>query len=185
MVIGKKELAERLGWTRARLDRFLKSHPDAPVRKIGDQSGGWEFVWEEWVAYLKLKPETKTASGAIDPAQLADAVKPPEATPPSKPARRSANHDGEATAKQRNDLATAQLKELKLAEAAGQLIDADGMRHQSATIVASLAGWLDALPERIVTRLGLPPGSDNVIQEEIDEFRRGWVKQASSLTADA
>lgn len=187
-VIGKKELAARLGWSRHRLDRFLKTHPGAPVRKIGDQSGGWEFVWEEWVAHLGFEPDANSSSTpkAIDLEQLRDAVKP--ATQPAtvhrEAAPRRASHGGEASARQRKDELDGDLKELKLKAAAGEYLKADITYQKFAAVIASLAASLDAAAPEVVRQTELAPEMEAVVRAIFDRLRSEMVDQAERTLRD-
>src|ERR1043166_829128 len=150
---------------------------------------------------------------AIDPAQLRDAMAPPkpngkrQAIPPSKkitpageaaalqvvealkkapaekPARRSAYHTGEASARQRKDEADAALKEDKLRELRGELLQKSEVRQALTTLMLTIGHDLDALPEKIVRACELPEDAAPGIRTLIDEIRTGMVKNAARLLA--
>lgn len=184
--VGKKELAAALGWSRPTLDKRVKTDPNFPVVSRGDQSGGWHFHIPAVQAYLAGAPAA--APPAIDRNQLRDSVKPPPAaqavraqTPAPAPApspRRSAYHQGEATARQRKDEADAGLKEMRLQERAGELVARDRMRQMSATVIANLAAGFDSLAGEIVKRQSLPAEMEPAIQAQLDEMRQAWVTQS-------
>ena len=60
-LLGKKELAAHLGWSRPRLDHRLKSDPTFPIAKLGSQRGGWAFDPIEVEAYLASCAAAATA----------------------------------------------------------------------------------------------------------------------------
>lgn len=174
--VGKKELCVALGWSRPKLDKRLKTDPKFPIVSRGDQSGGWAFDPDAVNRYLDGRPPPPP----IDVKQLEAVVAPPPAKPEPTPkhvagARPSAQHQGEATARQRKDLAAAQLAELKLATQAGELVSVARMRQISATVAANYAAHLDQLAGDIVKRQNLPVEMEPAIQAQIDDFRRNIV----------
>lgn len=181
--VGKVELAAALGWSRPRLDRRLLSDRDFPVISRGDQSGGWRFDLSAVQKHLGIA-EPKNANGktrAIDPAQLRDAVAPPLPRAEAHTPRRSADHRGEATARQRKDEADAGLKEDKLREQRGELVQKTELRHALATVMARLGHDLDALPEKIIRALELPDDAAPGIRAMIDQVRTEMVRGAEPL----
>lgn len=199
--VGKKELAAELGWSRPRLDRRLNEDPAFPVLSRGDQAGGWRFdvaavrrhlgtvpPSEAASATRAGKPERRTtAPAAIDEAQLRDAVKPaPPATAEAFPRRdrRSAHHQGEATARQRKDLADALLREDKLGRERGELVARGELRQLLSATVAQLSRDLDALPETIVRDFALPDAAIPAIRQAIDKARADMVRRLAGLLAD-
>ena len=191
--IGKAQLAAELSWSRPKLDRRLESDGAFPVVSRGDQSGGWKFDLAQVQAHLGIgspaKSKKKSAPAAapvLDQAQLRDTVKPPTpvATPASPVgARRSAHHSGEATARQRKDAADAALRENKLRQENGELVDRSEMRQVLAGIFISLGSDLDGLPEQIAKVLDLPDSAP-VIRDLIDKARTEMVARAAPLLAD-
>lgn len=185
--VGKKELAAVLGWSRPTLDKRLKTDPRFPVVSRGDQSGGWAFRVADVQSYLAGRA---IPAAPIDRAQLRDAVRPTAAPapPPGEPfarrGRRSAHHEGEATARQRKDAADASLKEDRLARERGELVPRDLMRQVSGMIVANLAANFDSLAGEIVKRQNLPVEMEPAIQAQLDEMRRSWVAQALASLED-
>jgi len=174
--VGKKELAAALEWSRPTLDKRLKTDPKFPVVRRGDQSGGWAFSIEQVRSYLAGgKPK------AIDPAQLRDVVKAPL---PEKPTRRSAHHEGEATARQRKDDADAGLREIKLAQLRGEVIDREEIRQVFSEAFAQLGNDLDALPESIVKRHDLPDAAIPDIRKQVDDARTAMVRNLLEFLAD-
>ena len=190
--IGKKELAAALNWSRPKLDRELLRNRNFPVVSRGDQSGGWQFDLEAVRAYLNgapaPAPDTKKKAAAktppaIDKAQLRDAVAPPLPAPSPSP-RRSAQHAGEASARQRKDEADAGLRELKLEVERGKYVLREEVRQVLISIFAGLGNDLDALPEEITKRCDLPESLAETIRALIDEARRTMAKRAESLLGD-
>lgn len=167
--IGKAALAALLRWGRPRLDRRLEADAQFPVVKRGDQSGGWEFDPAAVKAYLDGAPSPERSPPAIDQAQLRDAVARP-ASSPEQP-RRSAYHQGEATAKQRYDSARADREEIKALLEAGDLVDKTRTATVVTTMLARLGKGFDGLPEAIRSRLDLPDENRAVIREMCDELR--------------
>lgn len=182
--VGKSGLAAAIGWTRPTLDRRLKSDPNFPVKKRGNQAGGWEFDPVAVRAYLGGEP----AAPAIDQAQLRDAIKPPELPPPSvaptvRQPRRSQHHQGEATARQRKDAADAALRENKLKVENGELVDRGQLRQDLSQVIASLGEDMDALPEEIAKAFNRPDDAPQ-IREVIDKVRTRMVARASKFLTD-
>src|SRR4051812_31976705 len=103
-IVGKKQLAERLGWARARPERRIEGDPNFPVKRRGDQSGGWEFDVAAVQSYLVAAPDDGDG-GIAAPAPVAPRV----------------FHSGEETARQRLNAAQAKLAEDKLRERRGEL----------------------------------------------------------------
>lgn len=188
-VVGKKEIAEHLRWSRPRLDRELERNPHFPVVSRGDQSGGWKFDKAAIDRYLTGAPAKAAKPPAIDKAQLRDVVAQPlpqvEAhTPkpaPSSAPRRSAHHAGEASAKQRKDDADASLKEDKLRELRGELVERGDLRQKLSMLMVGIAHDLDALPEKIVKECGLPEDAAPGIRTMIDQIRVEMVKRAEPM----
>jgi hypothetical protein len=190
--IGKKELALALGWARTRLDRRLATDPKFPIVSRGDQSGGWQFDLLAVRQYLSSngKPAAKSASKkgarlpAIDKAQLRNAVAPPAAKPMPGSPRRSAHHEGEATARQRKDAADAALKENKLALETGELVVKSEVRQMLTELFAGLGQDLDAAPEEITKRCELPEDAAPGIRKVIDDIRTSMVKRFEPHLSD-
>jgi predicted DNA-binding transcriptional regulator AlpA len=200
-IIGKKELAAELGWSRPTLDKRIKTDPRFPVESIGDQSGGWKFSIRKVRRYLngEIAPEPKPKG--IDLPQLRDTVKKPvpkaaeetalqvvealkNAPTEGKPARKSAYHSGEASARQRKDEADAALKEDKLRELRGELVQKGELRQALANVMARLGHDLDALPEKIVKALDLREDIAPGIRAMIDQVRTEMVRGAEPLLAE-
>lgn len=152
----------------------------------------------------------KSAPKGIDLAQLRDAVKPATCRRPlqvaaeetavqivealkgaipdarqkgDKTPRRSAYHSGEASARQRKDEADAALKEDKLRESRGDLVQKSDLRSALATLMARLGHDLDALPEKIARALDLADDAVPGIRAMIDQVRTEMVKGAEPLLA--
>jgi hypothetical protein len=105
------------------------------------------------------------------------------ATWTSEAERKSAHHQGEATARQRKDAADAALRENKLKVENGELVDRGEQRQKLAMVIASFGNDLDALPDAIAQLLSLP---DEVprIRDLIDKVRIQMVANASGLLSD-
>jgi hypothetical protein len=190
--IGKKELALALGWARTTLDRRLASDAKFPVESRGDQAGGWAFDLAKVRRYLNGEAPAPVASvkpakkpPVIDRAQLRDAVAlpPPSAARTVSQPRRSAHHQGEATARQRKDAADAALRENKLKIENGDLVEKSQLRQDLADVFAALGNDLDALPEQIANLLGLPDEMPR-IRELLDKARTRMVANAAPLLTD-
>jgi hypothetical protein len=191
--VGKAALAQILGWTRPKLDRRLQSDAAFPVVQQGNQAGGWAFDPDAVKSYLGIgpkKPAKKSAAKApaVDKAQLRDAVAPPAPQPSvaptvRQPARKTAHHQGEATARQRKDAADAALRENKLKLENGELVEKSKLRQDLADVFASLGNDLDGLPEAIATMLGLPDEMPR-IRDLLDKARTRMVANAAPLLTD-
>ena len=189
-IVGKKALAAHLGWARTTLDRRLKTDPKFPARSRGDQSGGWEFFIPEVDEYLGERPSaappvpTKSTKPAppIDKAQLRDAVAP--ALPKTEvlaPPRRSAHHRGEATARQRKDEADASLREDKLRQNRGELVDLSELRQVLFDVVSRLNQRLEALPDKMQEVTQAPDEALPGFRAFADDLRRDLHKDLQPL----
>lgn len=163
-IVGKRELAQHLKWSRPTLDRRLLQDPMFPVRSRGSRAGGWEFDLAAVRAYLNGVP-AEPAPPAAELDLVFDAA----------PAR--SVHTGEATARQRRDQADAALKEDRLRKLRGDLVEAEAMRETLGTVFAGLAAKLKGMPEVLVRRLKLPEQAGAVIREEIDRIQRAMVEE--------
>lgn len=76
------------------------------------------------------------------------------------------------------------MKEMKLAEMAGELIRADDVKRVVTAVFASLAGQLDAMPDEITRRGGLREDAVPPIRLIIDDIRADMVRQLEPLLAD-
>jgi phage terminase Nu1 subunit (DNA packaging protein) len=191
--IGKRELAAALGWSRSRLDRRLDQDSRFPVRKRGNQAGGWEFDVAAVLAYLQ-QPAAPVAAPAPSraapvstptPSTVSDEREPAEA--PARPASArggrapGVHHEGELTAAQRHKLAQARLLEDKLEQSRRALIDAEEMRLVVGTMLAHLGKGLDGLPDAALRRLELPEEARPVLQAIVDDLRRNAVADLKGL----
>ena len=173
LIVGKRDLCERLGWSRPTLDHRLKVDPSFPVRTVGDRSGGWEFEVETVEAYLQGRP--RLAIDIDDEPEAAEVV-------PLPPGRMQ--HDGEATARQRRDTVQAQLMEDRLRKQRGELMETAEVKAALATAVTKLSTALNALPDVLARRLGLPEASASVMRQEVEEARRQFFGELRSLLTD-
>jgi hypothetical protein len=189
--IGKKELADRLGWSRPKLDRRLTEDKNFPVESRGDQSGGWRFDLAKVKAHLggtrPALPESPAKKPpAIDQAQLRDSVAPPRMPPlPAAAPRRSAHHVGEASARQRKDEADASLKENKLRLENAELVPRAELRQTLAQMMIGFGHGLDTMPEKLAKLCGLPEDAVPGIRTIVDDIRREMVANAASVLSDA
>lgn len=188
--VGKKALAAHLGWARTTLDRRLKVDPNFPARSRGDQSGGWGFVipevdkylGEQTIAAAPTPTKVSKAAPSIDKAQLRDAVAP--ALPKVEalaPARRSAHHRGEATARQRKDEADASLREDKLRQNRGELVDLSELRQVLFDVVSRLNQRLEALPDKMQEVTQAPDEALPGFRAFADDLRRDLHKDLQPL----
>lgn len=168
--VGKTELCEALGWARSTLDRRLLSDGNFPVRKRGHRGGGWEFDLAAVKTYLGL---------ATPAAPLAPTESPPPAPPPAEVISIAprAEHQGEATARQRRDSLQAELMADTLRRKRGELVEAAEMRMVLSTVIAKLGQGLNGLPDVLTRRLSLPETAAPVIRQEIEDLRRAMVAE--------
>lgn len=177
--VGKRDLCAVLGWARSKLDHRLKTDPGFPCVRKGDQSGGWEFDPAAVRAHLAGRPSI--AARALDSVQLKDTIAParqrsspePRASHArsSAPTRRSADHKGEATARQRKDGAQADMIELKLGVERGRYVDVEHMRQCVTMLVVHFAKALDVMPENLARDLELPDTAVSAIRKFMDDVR--------------
>lgn len=164
-IVGKKQLCERLGWSRMKLDRRLDADESFPVLKRGTQAGGWEFDAEAVAAYLEPEEEREIVAEDL-----------------ATPAGRAARED--LTARQRRDLAQAQLHEDKLRRQRAELVEVAELRMALSEGVARMSVSLNKLAETLVRRLNLPETAIPTIRQEIDEVRRQLVTGLRGLKSD-
>lgn len=196
--VGKKELAEALGWTRPKLDRRLESDAGFPVVTRGTKAGGWEFDLAAVQAYLDPEeaPPLPPRPARSRPASRKSAPPPPAFDPdledddegdtPAPSRRRApAQHAGESTAKQRKDAAQAAMLEDKLRLSRGELVEAEEMRTVLATMLSHLAKGIDGIPVLMVKRLGLEENALPVLREIVDDLRGQMVLDLRKAMQDA
>lgn len=180
--VGKAQLAQRLGWSRPTLDRRLKEDPAFPVISRGTQAGGWSFDPAAVEAHL---------SGAAPPD--ADAAVPTDdATPPVGAAAEGprfpvarATHQGEATARQRKDLAEAQRLEDRLKRERGELVPAADMKDVLSLVLVELRTSLLGIPDAVVKEFNLSERVGHSMRGRIETMMRATVmKVRQQLTAD-
>lgn len=163
--VGKKQLCEELGWSRSRLDRRLDEDEAFPVVSRGTQAGGWKFNVAAVREYLQPEEERDTLAEDL-------------ATPAGLAAR------SEMTARQRRDLAQAQLHEDKLARMRGDLVDASELRLALAESVSRTGVALNSLADVLVRRLNLPESALPIIRQEVDGIRRTLVTGLREMLTD-
>lgn len=164
-IVGKKALCEILGWSRMKLDRRLDEDEAFPVETRGTQAGGWAFDVDAVQAYLEPEEEREEVAEDL-------------ATPAGLAART------EMTARQRRDLAQAQLHEDKLRRLRGELVEAAELRMALSEAVSRTSTALNTIAETLVRRLKLPETAIPVIQQEVDEVRRQLVAGLRSVRTD-
>lgn len=164
-IVGKKQLCGIIKWSRMKLDRRLEEDAAFPVETRGDQGGGWAFDADEVLAYIE--PELDREEVAEDLASSAGQ------------AARS-----ELTARQRRDLAQAQLHEDKLRRLRSELVEAAELKMVLSEAVARTSTALNTLAETLQRRLNLPETALPVIRQEIDEARRQLVAGLRGIRAD-
>jgi len=176
--LNKADLCAELGWSRPRLDRVLERDSNFPVRTRGDSADGWTFNLAMVTRYLaagggKLKtgrpPKTKAEELAV--------AKQPD--PPKAPAQ----HQGEATAKQRRDEVSAELMMDKLRRDRGELLDREDVRQTVAGAFAVFSRNLDTLPDQVVKVLGLDEDKTERVRELVGEVRKKLVDDLTPLLA--
>lgn len=155
-VVTKLALCKALRWSRMKLERRLEADATFPVVSRGTQAGGWQFDLDAVTAYLEPEDERE---------ELAEDI----STPAGAVAR------SELTARQRRDLAQAQLHEDKLRRMRGELVEAAAFRMALSETVARVSQALNKAPETLVRRLNLPGATEPVIRQEMDEIRRQLV----------
>lgn len=143
--VGKKQLADELGWSRGRLDRRLEEDATFPILTRGDQAGGWSFDLAAVLKHLQADLERDTASRT------------------------------EMTARQRRDMAQAQLHEDKLRRQRGELVEAGDLKQALSETVTRVGVALNTLADVLVRRLNLPETALPIVRQEVDAIRRQLV----------
>lgn len=164
-IVGKKQLCEILEWSRMKLDRRLEEDAAFPVETRGDQGGGWGFDVDAVRAYLEPEEDREEVAEDL-------------ATPAGQAAR------AELTARQRRDLAQAQLHEDKLRRLRGELVEAAELRMVLSEAVSRTSTALNSLADALQRRLNLPDTALPVIRQEIDEARRQLVAGLRNVRTD-
>lgn len=175
-LVGKKELAERLGWSRPTLDRRIDQDRNFPVAMRGNQQGGWGFDLDEVKAYLG-------DGQAVFAAPAAEPVIEPEPAIAAASAR--VEHQGEATARQRRDTMQAALFEDRLRRQRGELVEVEPLKMKLGTAVAKLSASLNGLPDTLGRRLRLPENAIAVVRQEVEDTRRALFAELRDLLTDA
>ena len=177
--IGKKELCARLNWARPTLDRRLNADPHFPVRTRGGKGGGWEFDYDQVLAYLNGAPPatvpitsdgylTEEVEEADEPIQFEEA----------RQARQDGGrlqHRGEVTSRQLRDHADADLKIDRLRRTRGELVEASQMRQALETILVELRSGLLAMPDSLVKEFGLTERVGFAMKGKIEGMMRTSV----------
>ncbi len=104
-----------------------------------------------------------------------------DAAPKSAPPPAAAVHQGEATAKQRRDQASARLLEDKLRRDCGDLLERDDVRQVAGAVLATFSRGLDTLPDQIVKILGIEEIKTERIREIVNELRGKLVAELTPL----
>lgn len=178
--LSKAELCKALGWSKPKLDRRLASDKNFPVRKRGNQSGGWEFDLPIVMRYLQISADAAPKPGR-PPAKVVQTDSRPAVQLPAAPA--AVQHAGEATARQRREFAQARILEDKLARERGELMDTESVRSTISTMLGRFGKALDNLPDQIIKRLGLDDARLNDIRQVIDDMRQAMVADLKALLA--
>lgn len=165
-VASKKRLCELLGWSRMKLDRRIETDATFPVQARGTRAGGWKFDVSAVTAYLAPEDDREIVAEDIS-------------TPAGQAARI------EMTARQRRDLAQAQLHEDKLRRQRAELVEAGEMRMVLGEAVTRMSTSLNKMAETLVRRLALPETALPIIRQEIDDARRQLVTGLRSIRSDA
>lgn len=155
-IVGKKALAVELRWSRSKLDRRLEADASFPVVSRGTQAGGWKFDAAAVRAYLQPEEDRELIAEDL-------------ATPAGQVAR------AELTARQRRDLAQAQLHEDKLRRQRGELVEAADLQQALSETVTRVSTTLNSMADVLVRRLNLPESALPIIRQEIDGIRRQLV----------
>lgn len=172
----KAELCHAIGWSKPRLDRRLESDPNFPVRKRGTQAGGWEFDLAVVLAYLG---SSTAAPKRGRPPKAVSADVPPAAAKPEPP--QPAEHQGEATAKQRRDFWAAAAMEDNVRRKRGELVEAEEMRIVVSNMLAHLSKDLGSLRDSLTRELGLRDDQGEKIDVVVDQLRRSMVAGLQTL----
>lgn len=169
--VGKKELCALLKWSRPKLDRKLKEDPHFPVRRFGDQTGGWEFDPAAVRAYLGVGQVAERPSAQAPGLQAGGETVVP------------LQHRGEATARQKRDLLQAALLADKIKVSRGELVEAEAITQELTAAISELGQDLNGIPDGFVRRTGLTdPHYAIVLKEMIDEARRTFVTKIRRRT---
>ena len=75
-IVGKQEMATLLGWSRPTLDLRLQSDAKFPVRRRGNQSGGWQFSVLEVFEHMGCEPPPRPGRLQLNDRDTAAALMP-------------------------------------------------------------------------------------------------------------
>ncbi len=179
--VGKRELCEKLKWSRPTLDARLKADPNFPVKQVGGRGGGWVFDVQAVRSYLlgapagelPLGPEVEEAAGAA-----------PERDLVVSPHRRM-EHSGEASATQRLKNAQADAVEDKLRRSRGELIEAAEAREVMSIIMAEFKSFLGELPGVIGKEFDLSDRVQHGIRLKVEAAQRSVATRIRGRLTDA
>jgi phage terminase Nu1 subunit (DNA packaging protein) len=176
LIVNKRELAFRvLECSLPTVDALLARYPDFPVRKRGSNGIEWEFLPQDVVGFLQRKRREDEQAGA-DRNQLFEQFK--------LPIDELAGEEAEGLSpNQRAALAQARLREHELALKSGMVIPASEVRQQYASLLRSVAKFLDTLPNQLGRAHGLPEPVIRAMRQSIDEQRRNFVRDLDTELA--
>lgn len=164
--VGKRRLAELLGWSRTTLDRRLGGDPSFPVECRGGQGGGWAFDVAKVFSYLR-----------------------PDDGPAQLPVRQRnqgvrVSHQGEETARHRLLSASAAIAENRLREQRAQLAELGSFANAAELAADLICRLLDEeLPKAVRERLALGDRELALIQREIAPVTRAVRHDLSAAVA--
>lgn len=173
--IGKKELCARLGWARPTLDHRLNRDAHFPVRSRGGKGGGWEFDYDQVVAYLAGAPAATSppSDDEVDDGEGAYLVDLDEVRHERRVGK--TEHKGEATARQQRDQADAELKQDRLKRSRAELVQATAMRNALETILVELRSALLGMPDSLVKEFDLSERVGLAMKGKIEGMMRTSV----------
>lgn len=179
--VGKKALAEDLGWSRPTLDKRLDSDPNFPVLQRGGKGGGWKFDPMAVRRYLT----GQGSAPAVDDQAVALAGVVDGTLPTIPPSGRKTEHSGEATATQRYKESQAALNEDRLRRQRGELVEASDMRQALSTALAELKSSMTDLPGIMAKEFGWSERETQSMRTKLEAGMRQMSRRIRDQLTDA
>lgn len=174
LLVNKSELARLLNVAVPTVGKLIDDYPDLPVIDRGTNGKAWVFDAHEVMRYLEGQRAADRHEAEARNKMWAQV---------SLPLDEVQATDGGVvlSATQREKLASARLKERKLAMEEGHLVNKSELRMALSSVVGGFGRFLDNLPGQIGRRHQLPEEVIRSIKTQIDEQRRSFVKEMQGL----
>lgn len=174
LVVNKRELARRiLECSLPTLNELIERYPDFPIERKGSNGVEWEFDADGVVAFLAAKREAEARASDERNTLFAQFKLPIDEV--------AGEGAAELSPAQRAQLATARLKERKLAVEAGMLVSVAEVRQSLHVALARFGKFLDVLPKQVGTQHNLPEEVQRSMRGRLDDERRRFVAEIQAF----